>query len=87
MGKFGGRAPELEARLWILGAWGLSAATLVFWVLFTLLVGFFIVSVQGLCIVELVFMVPVDNRDLEKVDELGLGGGGGRTSGERDVAV
>lgn len=83
MGKFSGHSPEREARLWILGSWGLSAAILVFWMLFTLLVGFFIVSLQILCIFELVFMVPIDNRDLEKKDQLG----GGRTSGERDVAL
>jgi hypothetical protein len=82
MGKFNGHPPGLEARLWILGTWGLSAAILVFWMLFTLLVGFFIVSLQILCIFELVFMVPIDNRDLDEKDKLG----GGRTSGKRDVA-
>jgi len=83
MGKFNGHPPGLEARLWILGTWGLSAGILVFWMLFTLLVGFFIVSLQILCIVELVFMVPIDNGDLEKKDKLG----GGRTLGEPGVAL
>jgi hypothetical protein len=81
--KVHGISAELAARLWILGTWGLSAAILVFWMLFALLVGFFIVSLQILCIAELVFMVPIDDRDLEKKDKLG----GGRTSGERDVAL
>ena len=54
MGKFLGNCPRREA-----GLRGLSAVIPVVW-MFTVLVGYFIVGLQVLCIAELVLMVPGD---------------------------